>query len=56
MGSADDRRWDRKQGGAKSGRMARDVEKSSNRYSASEQSEKKGPAGAKDGAGPRGRA
>lgn len=42
--SADDPRWDRKQGAAKHGRMARDVEKSSGRYSASEQSQEKGHA------------
>jgi hypothetical protein len=41
--SADDPRWDRKQGTAKDGRMARDVEKSSGRYSASEQAEQKQP-------------
>jgi hypothetical protein len=39
--AADDPRWDRKQGAAKGGRMARDVEKSSGRYSASEQGEQK---------------
>jgi hypothetical protein len=38
---ADDPRWDRKQGAAKDRRMARDVEKSSGRYSASEQREQK---------------
>ncbi len=40
-GAADDPRWDRKHGAAKDGKMARDVEKSSHRYSASEQSEQK---------------
>ncbi|MBS0527314.1 MAG: hypothetical protein JSS04_27050 [Proteobacteria bacterium] len=45
-GPAEDPRWDRKHGAAKSGRMARDVEKSSGRYSASEQSEEKGSAAA----------
>jgi hypothetical protein len=39
--SANDPRWDRKHGAAKDGRMAREVEKSSGRYSASEQSEKR---------------
>lgn len=42
--SADDPRWDRKQGTAKDERIAREVEKSSGRYSASEQSEEKLPA------------
>ena len=42
-GSAEDPRWDRKQGTAKDGQMARDVEKSSGRYSASEQAEQKQP-------------
>ena len=43
-GSSEDPRWDRKHGAAKDGRMARDVEKSSGRYSASEQGEEKGSA------------
>jgi CBS domain-containing protein len=43
-GPPDDPRWDRKQGTAKDRRMARDVEKSSGRYSGSEQSEEKGTA------------
>ena len=41
--TADDPRWDRMHGAAKDGRMARDVEKSSGRYSASEQGEEKQP-------------
>jgi len=43
-GPSDDPRWDRKQGTAKDDRLASDVEKSSGRYSASEQSEERGPA------------
>lgn len=36
-----DTRWDRKQGAPKDGGMAREVEKSSHRYSASEEGEQK---------------
>jgi hypothetical protein len=38
---SDDPRWDRKQGAPKSSNMARVVEQSSGRYSASEQSEQR---------------
>jgi hypothetical protein len=40
-GPAADPRWDRKQGTPKDEQMARHVERSSGRYSASEQSEEK---------------
>jgi hypothetical protein len=47
-GTADHPQWDRKQGRPKDGQTARDVERSSDRYSASEQSEEKSPSSTKE--------